>query len=401
MEHLTTFAFSPEKIGPAPGESARLIGFLVYDGVNLLDLTGPMDALVSARIQDANSPAYKTVLVGLTNRTITTSSGVSLKTPHTIASAPVFDTIFIPGGAGLRNSATRRMIADWLGQLANSVRRVAAVSTGVYPLADSGLLDGRRVTTHWRHARNLAAAFPRLKVDDSGSFIKDERFYTCGGGTAGIEMTLAMIQEDCGSKTALHVAREMVVSLKPSSDCARRISPMLEEPGTEERLAELPAWITSRLRSKLSLKVLAARACLCPRHFSRLFKRTFQSTPADFVEHLRITEAARRLASQPLSITAIGESVGYKSPLAFRRAFRRRFGITPRTFQTNLKTSRQEASAAAVTAPFRNTGSASRKGGRHHRRKNFPGGSVATRIIPLSAPGIFDMQGNDRRRGRS
>lgn len=325
----------------AEEKSTIAVGFLGFDGVTTLDLTGPLEAFATARTDEGNRVCYETILIGVTNKTFVSRSGATFKAEHTIRTAPPLDTIIIPGGSGLRNAETSKAIATWLLNVEQNVRRIASVSTGIYPLAQSGLLDGRRVTTHWRYAQNVASTFRRLKVDDSGSFIKDDRFYTCGGGTAGIEMSLALIQEDYGAKSALGVARELVVNLRPSSEGERHVDPAPEQPGTEERLAELPAWITSRLRANLSVEVLAERACLCPRHFSRLFKRTFQSTPADFVEHLRITEAARRLASQPLSIGGVAESVGFKSVEVFRRAFERRFGVTPRNFQRQIRENTQ------------------------------------------------------------
>ncbi|MGI9087679.1 MAG: GlxA family transcriptional regulator [Chthoniobacterales bacterium] len=324
----------------ADEKSGKAIGFLGFDGVTTLDLTGPLEAFATARTEEGNRACYETVLIGVTGKTFVSGSGATFKAEHTIRTAPTLDTVIIPGGAGLRNTETSHAIGQWLVSLKENVR-IASVSTGIYPLAQSGLLDGRRVTTHWRYTHNVASTFRRLKVDDSGSFIKDDRFYTCGGGTAGIEMSLALIQEDFGAKSALGVARELVVNLRPSGEGERHVDPGLDQPGTEERLAELPAWITSRLRANLSVEVLAERACLCPRHFSRLFKRTFQSTPADFVEHLRITEAARRLASQPLSIGGVAESVGFKSVEVFRRAFERRFGVTPRNFQRQIRENTQ------------------------------------------------------------
>ncbi len=260
-------------------------------------------------------------------------SGAIFKAKYTIENAPIFDTIIIPGGAGLATGDTSQKIADWLLERGHEARRIASVSTGIYPLARSGLLDGRRVTTHWRHTQNVARTFRRLQVDDAASFIKDDRFYTSGGGTAGIEMSLALIREDYGAIAALNVARELVMNLRPPSDGERQIDPSDYQPDIEDRLAELPGWITSRLRANLSVEVLAQRACLCPRHFTRLFKRTFHSTPASFVEQLRINEAERRLVSQRLSIENVAASVGFKSTDVFRRAFERRHGITPSSFQ--------------------------------------------------------------------
>lgn len=322
---------------PAPQSEPRRIGFLGFDDVTTLDLTGPLEAFATARREGSDRPCYETVLIGASGKTFSGHSGATFKAQFTTRTAPPLDTIIIPGGPGLRNADTSKVVVDWLLGPARQTRRIAAVSTGIYPLAQSGLLDGRRVTTHWRHTSTIASMFRRLEVDDSGSFIQDGQFYTCGGGTAGIEMSLALIQEDYGPRTALAVARELVVALRPPGQAERYIAPAPYQPTAEERLAELPAWISSRLQANLSVEVLADRACLCPRHFSRLFKQAFESTPADFVEVLRIKEAARRLSIQRLSIAAVAEAVGFKSPEVFRRAFERRFGVSPRAFQQRLR----------------------------------------------------------------
>ena len=178
-------------------KAPKSIGFLGFDGVTTLDLTGPLEAFAAARNTEGSEQAcYETVLLSVASKTFVASSGATFKAQHTIRTAPSLDTIIIPGGSRLRDTDTSRAIAEWLLDRAGSTRRIASVSTGIYPLAQSGLLDGRRVTTHWRHAQNVALSFRRLEVDNSGSFIKDDRFYTCGGGTAGIEMSLALIQED-------------------------------------------------------------------------------------------------------------------------------------------------------------------------------------------------------------
>ncbi len=333
---------------PGPQTTPILIGLLGFDGMSPLDLTGPLEAFAAARRDNGADTCYDTVLVGVDGKTFTARSGAIFKATHALAKAPTFDTLIIPGGANLRHGETGEKISAWLQEHGQKVRRIAAVSTGIYPLAQSGLLDGRRVTTHWRYTQDVARTFRRLQVDDAGSFIKDDRYYTCGGGTAGIEMSLAMIREDFGAVTAMNVARELVMNLRPSGEGERPIDPSEYQPGIEDRLAELPAWITSRLRANLSVEVLAQRACLCPRHFTRLFKRTFRSTPANFVEQLRISEAERRLASERLSIENVAASVGFKSADVFRRAFERRIGMTPSNFQKRAR--HQKPSPASAVA---------------------------------------------------
>jgi transcriptional regulator GlxA family with amidase domain len=265
-------------------------------------------------------------------KTVVSRSGATFKAQYTLANAPALDTIIIPGGVGLRHPDTTQAIAAWLTQHAETTRRVGSISAGIYPIAATGMLDGRSVTTHWRHAGDVARAFPRLRMNAAAAFVRDQAFYTSSGGTAGIEMSIAMISEDFGARAALAVARELVMSVRPAGE-ERPVDSSAYQPGVEERLAELPGWITSRLQENLSVEVLAERACLCPRHFSRLFKRTFQSTPGDFVEQLRISEAERRLATQRATIESVAAAVGFKSAEVFRRAFERRIGLTPSRYR--------------------------------------------------------------------
>ncbi len=214
-------------------------------------------------------------------------------------------------------------------------------------------MDGRPVTTHWRFSRDLAQRFPKLRVNPSASFLKDDQFYTSAGGTAGVEMTLALIEEDHGGQVARAVARELVVRLRPpgESDELYEIANFLSDPA--ERIVDLPAWISVHLHERLTVDSLAERACLCPRHFSRLFKQVFNCTPADFVEELRLSEARRRLLGLRTTVESVAESVGFKSADAFRRAFERRVGVTPTAFRRRADASADCARSAKVGLPSR------------------------------------------------
>jgi transcriptional regulator GlxA family with amidase domain len=272
------------------------------------------------------------MLLGLTSKTFVSESGTTFKTQKTLDAAPPLDTIIIPGGRGIRSAQVTDKISTWLAEQ-NKSRRVVAVSRGVYAVATSGLLDGRQATTHWRFAPTLAREFPRLRVNGSVSFLKDGSFYSCGGGTAAIEMTLSLIEEDYGKSVALGVARELVMDLRPPGEEQAVTKPYNYELDPTERLADLPAWIVAHLQGNLSVEFLAQRTSLCPRHFSRLFKQLYGNTPAVFVEQMRLNEARRRLLSSRNSVATVAASVGFKSTDAFRRAFERRFGITPRDFR--------------------------------------------------------------------
>jgi len=198
------------------------------------------------------------------------------------------------------------------------------------------LLNGRRVTTHWRHAHDLARRFPALKVDPKALYLKDGKFYTCAGIAAGIDLSLALIEEDFGPRVALSVARELVVYLKRPGGQEQFSEPLKFQTQASDRFADLAAWIQGHLQEDLSAEALADRACLSPRHFSRRFKDAFDATPAAFVESLRLTEARERLTLPDQTIERIAASVGFKSTDAFRRAFERRYGLKPTTYRKHF-----------------------------------------------------------------
>ncbi|HEY2124295.1 MAG TPA: helix-turn-helix domain-containing protein, partial [Chthoniobacterales bacterium] len=213
------------------------------------------------------------------------------------------------------------VIAKWVASRAPRIRRIASVCTGIYALAPSGLLDGRKVTTHWRFAQDLARRFPKLRVDPDALFLKDGPFYTAGGITASVDLALALIEEDHGPRVALSVARELVIYLKRAGGQKQYSEPLEFQINSTDRFADLTSWMLGHLRSDLSLEALARRAALSPRHFHRRFKQAFGGTPAVFVENLRLDEARRRLTERTQTIERVADSVGFHSDDAFRCAF--------------------------------------------------------------------------------
>ena len=316
------------------------VAILGFDGVNALDLTGPLETFVAARVDDVEterSGPYQVRLIGVTGKSFTSESVLVYKTRYTLRNAVLADTVIIPGGAAVQTGEVSRKIAEWLSNRAVSIRRIASVCGGIYAVAKAGLLETRKITTHWKLVQDFRRQFPRVDVDPVASFIKDGKFYSCGGGTAAIEMTLALIQEDYGARGALSVARELVMRLRPPGDRENALEPLQFECGPMDRFADLPAWIASHLCDNLSVEVLAERVCLCPRHFSRLFKRFFHASPAVFVEELRLDEARRRLRVPRNSIEDVARDVGYQSADSFRRAFERRYGVSPLGYKRNLR----------------------------------------------------------------
>jgi len=315
------------------------IGFLGFDGVMGLDLVGPMDAFSSAQIEESNGqPAkcYEVLIVGLSRRPFVSEAGTVFKPHKTIVNAPHLDTLIIPGGRGLRVPAIQKKAAEWISTRLEKTRRIATVCTGTYGVAPTGCLNGRRVTTHWRYAHDLAARFPELRVDPNALYLKDGDFYTCAGITAGIDLSLALIEEDFGPRVALSVARELVVYLKRPGGQEQFSGPLQFQTQSSDRFADLVAWIQGHLREDLSTEALAERACLGPRQFTRRFKAAFGATPAAFVEVLRLHEARARLILPNQTIGTVAHSVGFKSTDVFRRAFERRFGLQPSSYRSHF-----------------------------------------------------------------
>ncbi len=317
----------------------KVVGIVGYEGVGTLDLTGPLHALQTAEFmkEDPNGPPlYKTVLLSLNGRAFTSDSGLKLNAHKPLDLAPPLDALIIPGGRGIWAEPGLR-IAQWLTHQSQKIGRIMCVSTGIYGVAPSGLLDGGQVTTHWRFAADLARRFPLLHVTSTASVLRHESFYTSASAVAGIDMTLLMIEDDYGPQIALAAARELVVTLRPPGDDEVQVDLSDQQSSTIDRMGDLPSWIGMHLRHNLSVDVLAARAGICPRHFGRLFKQVFNSTPADFVERLRLGEARRQLVVPRSSVESVAASVGFKSPDAFRRAFERRHGISPSAYRKRFQ----------------------------------------------------------------
>ena len=258
------------------------------------------------------------------------------KPDRTLDDAPPLDTLIVPGGSGLRSDGAGAALGSWIRHRASRIRRIASVCTGIYGLAPSGLLDGRRVTTHWRFAADVARRFPALRVEPNAIFIKDGSFHTSAGITAGIDLSLSLVGDDHGRLVALAVARELVVYLKRDGGQEQFSEPLQFQTGASDRMGDLAAWMMGHLGDDLSVEALSRRVAVSPRHFSRRFKESFRRTPAAFVEQLRLDESRRRLIARASTVESVAASVGFGSADAFRRAFVRRFGIAPSTYRARF-----------------------------------------------------------------
>lgn len=243
------------------------IAVLGYDDVQGLDIVGPLDAFAAANAAGAGLRSYETVLLGLTNGTFRSESGITFKPKGTIDRVGELDTLIIPGGRSLRSPEMSSKVAAVVERVAGRVRRMASVCTGVYGIAPTGLLDGRHVTTHWRFAADLGRRFPKLKVDANALFLKDGPFYTSAGVTAGIDLSLALIEEDLGQACSLAAARELVVYFKRPGGQEQYPEALQYQAESVEGFHELSAYIVAYLQGDLSVEKLAERMNLCPSAF--------------------------------------------------------------------------------------------------------------------------------------
>jgi len=316
----------------------RRIGIIGFDDVQGLDLAGPLDVFSAANgAAERGKAPYEPVVVGIKRGPFRTESGL-LCTPHeTLDTAAPFDTIIIPGGCGMRAHApTRTKLVRWLQANAECTRRIASVCTGIYALAETALLDGRSATTHWRFAAEAAKRWPAIAIDPNAIYVKDGKFYTSAGITAGIDLALALVEEDLGNEIALAVARDLVVYLKRSGGQLQYSEPLRLQSRATNDFGDLVAWMMDHLDDDLTAEALAERAHLSTRHFSRKFKAAFRTTPADFVESLRLDEARWLLATNDMTVETLANSVGYSGGDVFRRAFERRFGVVPSEYRARF-----------------------------------------------------------------
>jgi transcriptional regulator GlxA family with amidase domain len=321
-------------------KSRRRVGIVLFEGVTALDLVGPAEAFASARDPASSEPAYEVVVLGLSRRACVAESGVRLAPDARLQDAPRLDTLIVPGGSGLREPAANRAVAAFVERQAPRVRRLAAVCTGIYGVAPTGLLDGRRVTTHWAFAEDVARRFPKLELSANELFVKDGRFYTAAGVTSGIDLSLSLIEEDLGPAHALAVAREMVVYMKRPGGQEQFSEPLRFQLETRDRLRDLSDLVTSHLSRDLSVPALGKRLGISPRQLSRLCRRELGQSPAALVQRLRLDAGRQRLLARNASIDQVSASVGFKSADVFRRAFEQRFGVTPSAYRERFRATR-------------------------------------------------------------
>lgn len=320
----------------------RRVAVVTYPGAQVLDVTGPLEVFAMAsqrkdRHGRSAAPAYTIEILAAHPGPVTMSSGLRLVADRAYGAVTGgIDTLVVSGG-DVRAAATDAALLAWLRRLAPRVRRLASVCTGAFILAEAGLLNGRRATTHWAYAERLARRYPRITVEPDAIFVRAGRVYTSAGVTAGMDLALALVEEDLGHSVALEVARRLVLFLKRPGGQSQFSSQLAAQMAPAGLLKDLPEWIVAHLDADLSVEALAARAAMSPRNFARVFRKALGVTPAKFVERARVEHARRQLEDSPLTIDAVANDCGFGSAERMRRTFRRHLRVVPHDYRRRFK----------------------------------------------------------------
>jgi transcriptional regulator GlxA family with amidase domain len=327
----------------ASRSGTKRIVFFGLPPIREFDLIGAVDVFATANQINGGKPLYDLKILSaesVKDSRIAGMFGVSLSCDGDYRSLRMeIDTLLVPGGLGVEEKMACPGALKWLQKVAKDCRRVGSICTGTFLLAQAGLLDGRRVTTHWRFAAELARRYPKVRVDPDPIWVQDGNYYTSAGVTSSIDLSLALLEEDHGAALALEVARMMVVFLKRPGNQAQ-FSVSLAAQRTEcKPLNELQVWMAEHLKADLSVAALAQRVAMSPRNFQRVFTAEAGKPPALYVEELRMEAARRYLERTTQSLAEIADSCGFGSADIMGRVFIRRLHATPGEYRSRFGSS--------------------------------------------------------------
>ncbi len=316
--------------------AAPRIAFVAYTGVEALDVTGPWEVLHTAGLIAGRVPELACFTAG--GRDVRSSSGLTFRADGDLDDiGSGVDTLVVPGGVGVLAAVADADLVAAVGTAARTARRTAAVCTGAFLLAEAGLLDGRRATTHWASCDRLAERYPAIAVESDPIFVRDGDVYTSAGVTAGMDLALALVDEDHGAEVALQTARMLVVYARRPGGQAQFSVQLAHQLAEREPIRELQAWIGEHLDDDLSVADLAARVHLSERQFARVFRSEVGATPADYVEGLRVERARTVLETGSVPLEAVARRCGFAGAEVMRRAFQRRLGTSPSEYRQRFR----------------------------------------------------------------
>jgi transcriptional regulator GlxA family with amidase domain len=300
--------------------------------VQILDVAGPLEVF-------SNAPGYEIQLANPgVERTLQTNRGVVLAdaTPIAEVQGPI-DTLVIAGGPGAENGSYDANFVAWIAQAGSQARRVASICTGAFLLAEAGLLNGKQAVTHWTFCDRLAREYPNIAVRPEPIFLRDGSIYTSAGITAGIDLSLTLVEEDHGHEAALRIARFLVMFLVRPGGQAQYSHMLSHQAVTSQPLRELQVWMLQHLREPLTVELLAERIGMSARHFTRVCLRETGMNPGQFVDRMRVEAAQQMIDSSSRGLKEIADSCGFQSADAMRRTFLRVLGVTAAEYASRFK----------------------------------------------------------------
>ena len=324
------------------------IVMLAFPGAEIIDIAGPLDILgVAPCVHDNEfdlSRRQPSLIVSEFGGPITTQpSGITIHTESLESLGKKhIDTLIVPGAYSMEYALNRPALLNWIKRAAARARRVVSVCTGAFLLAEAGLLDGRRSTTHWLRVEEFARRYPQTSVEPDSIFVNDGKFYTSAGITSGMDLALHLVETDYGAGVALTIARNWLLYVKRPGGQSQFSALLPEKASQRSSIADLQSWIMDNLNADLSVTALASRLAMSPRNFARVFQNETGITPAKFVETVRIEAARRWLEESSHSIEIIADECGMGDSERLRRSFVRRLGVNPSDYRRRFE--RRQAS---------------------------------------------------------
>jgi transcriptional regulator GlxA family with amidase domain len=318
----------------------HVVSMLAFPDAQILDVVGPLEVFSRAsRLiseEGKKRAPYSVEVLAKSPGIITMSSGIGVAAARSYRGARGIDTLFVAGGRGVEAALRDRPLIGWLRRTAPKVSRLASVCTGAFLLAEAGLLDGKRTTTHWASCERLRARYPGVTVDADPIFVRQGRVYSSAGVTAGMDLALALVEDDHGPQLARQVAQQLVLFLKRPGGQSQFSTQLQAQVADRKPIAELQAWMADHLAADLSVEALAQRAGMSPRNFARVFAQAVGCTPARYVERVRVEAARRRLEESEAAVKEIAAQCGFGARESLRRAFQRIFRVPPEEYRTRF-----------------------------------------------------------------
>ena len=335
----------------ASADAPRRVAMLIYPGVTPLDVAGPLEVFGFANTI-TKQKLYDVVTVAPTAAPVPTPLGFALMPAYAMTALPLpVDTLLVSGGGG-PDAGCDPAISDWLKHATPQARRFGSICTGAFALGAADLIAGKRVTTHWKFGEELARRNPTATVDINPIFIRDGNLYTSAGISAGIDLALAMVEEDHGRDLALAIARSLVLFLKRTGGQAQFSTELAAQFSSVPAIQKIQHWCHENPNDDLRVATLAKRAAMSTRTFIRMFHEDTGRTPAEFVESVRLQAARRLLEETDLAAKAVATRCGFGSAATLQRLFMRRLGVSPTQYRDKFRAQAAMPTAAASERRF-------------------------------------------------